>query len=66
LEFWLQSALAMSRPSACNLRAEIAPVVKGSTFASWTVRAHDLTGKPVVKISLKTGDKQLAQPTAQL
>ncbi len=44
-----------------NLRSEIAPSVKGLVFASWLLKPHHLMGKAVVKISLKTGDKQLAQ-----
>ncbi len=43
------------------LRSEIAPSIKGLVFASWLLKPHDLMGKAVVKISLKTGDKQLAQ-----
>ena len=44
-----------------NLRPEVARTVIGPIFASWLLKTHDLVGKSVVKISLKTGDKQLAQ-----
>ena len=44
-----------------NVRPEIAPSVKGEIHVTWAVAPQVLSGKPVIKISLKTGDAALAR-----
>lgn len=44
-----------------TIPADIAPFVVGDLRLSWTVRNHPLTGKSVVKVSLKTGDETTAR-----
>jgi hypothetical protein len=38
----------------------IAPFVRGEIHRSWAVASHSLSGKPIVKLSLQTGDHATA------
>ena len=42
------------------LDAAIAPFVRGEIHRSWAVASHVLSGKPIVKLSLQTGDRATA------
>jgi hypothetical protein len=42
------------------LDAAIAPFVRGEIHRSWAVASHALTGRPIVKLSLQTGDHATA------
>jgi integrase len=43
-----------------NLDPAIAPFVRGEIHRSWAVASHALSGKPIVKLSLQTGDHTTA------